>query len=380
MTYLPLFFVIASSIILTPFIAQAEILPNPTVIASSPVLSHSTAVPANLFDGKVSEYASNGAGTNTFVTMDFGAPVLVDRFVLMTRRTLSAVVGSYELQFSADTIFDSSDPSFTAAAAGSSGAGPIFAFPATTARYVRWKVVTSVGSSQNLGGLEMRFLRAPQSPVFGPGVIAPAVVIASSPAFNANYANTNAVDGKAGIGDGNEYASAGAGTGTFVDFDLGAARPILSFDFFDRLTPTDRARLFTLSFSNDPAFPAGAATSTLDCTPPGTGWGYSQALAAPLTARYVRYQVTARIAIGASSNQGISEMIFYTKPPTSVGNEAQLRSALASLPNGDTLNFTANITLAGNSNDLPALEASGVTINGNGFTLKGTSKNSILLF
>lgn len=371
--FLP-FCVIASGVILTSFIARAEILPNPTVIASSPVLSLSTAVPANLFDGKVSEYASNGVGTNTFVTMDFGVPVLVDRFVLMTRRTLSAVVGSYELQFSADTIFDSSDPIHTAAAAGSFGAGPIFAFPATTARYVRWKVVTAgVGSNQNLGGVEMRFLRAPQSPVFGQGVIAPAVVIASSPAFNANYANTNAVDGKAGIGDGNEYASAGAGTGTFVDFDLGAARPILSFDFFDRLTPADRALQFKLSFSNDPAFPAGAATSTRDYTPPGTGWGYSQTLAAPLTARYVRYQVTARITIGASSNQGISEMIFYTKPPTSVGNEAQLRSALASLPNGDTLNFTANITLAGISNDLPALEASGVTINGNGFTLNGAN-------
>ncbi len=53
-----------------------------------------------------------------------------------------------------------------------------------------------------------------------------------------------------------------------------------------------------------------------------------------------------------------------------VGNEAQLRAALSAAGNGDTINFTANITLSGAGGDLPVIAAS-IGITGNGFALDG---------
>ncbi|MBS0222486.1 MAG: autotransporter domain-containing protein [Proteobacteria bacterium] len=53
-----------------------------------------------------------------------------------------------------------------------------------------------------------------------------------------------------------------------------------------------------------------------------------------------------------------------------VANDAQLRSAIASAQNGDTITFTSNVTLASN---LPALQNS-VIINGSSFTLSGNNQ------
>jgi autotransporter-associated beta strand protein len=53
-----------------------------------------------------------------------------------------------------------------------------------------------------------------------------------------------------------------------------------------------------------------------------------------------------------------------------VANEGQLRSAITSAASGDTITFTANITL---SADLPAVQKN-VTINGNGNTLSGNNQ------
>lgn len=56
-----------------------------------------------------------------------------------------------------------------------------------------------------------------------------------------------------------------------------------------------------------------------------------------------------------------------------VGDAASLAAAMSSLGNGDTINFTGNITLAA---PLPFLQATGVTVNGNGHTLDGAGAYS----
>ncbi len=54
-----------------------------------------------------------------------------------------------------------------------------------------------------------------------------------------------------------------------------------------------------------------------------------------------------------------------------VGTDAQLRSAISSASNGDTITFTASITLGSN---LPIIEKN-LTFNGGNFTLSGNNLN-----
>src|SRR6188474_2190097 len=87
--------------------AQAAILANPTVMTSAPPFSGAFTA-GNLFDGdRVTDYASAGQGANTFVDMDFGAAVTMDRFFLMTRLNALDVVGEANLILSNNADFSS---------------------------------------------------------------------------------------------------------------------------------------------------------------------------------------------------------------------------------------------------------------------------------
>lgn len=228
----------------------AGILPSPTITQSATPFSASY-VGANLFDSVLTtEYASQskGAGTaysttlGTWLQFDFGAPVTMDRVLLMTRGNAVDVIGNYRMIFSNDATFDAADTVFTLGPAGSSYQAPVKSFTATTARYVRWEVATSTGSSPNLGGAEMRFLTSPA----GSALISPVTAYAGAAPFNASYALANSVNGDAGRGAGLEYACASLGAGMYVDFDMGSIQPINGFDFFDRVTAVDRTTSFNL--------------------------------------------------------------------------------------------------------------------------------------
>lgn len=298
---------------------HAAILANPSVTASAPAFSGAY-VAGNMFDGnRDSEYASAGQGANTFVDMDFGAPVTMDRFFVITRLNTVDVVGTANLILSNNADFSSPLATVVINPSGQNGAGLIVPFSSTTARYARWDVITSPGASQNLGGIEMRFLNAPAG-----SAVAPAAVIAGSPAFNGNYALANAANGNAGRdGAGNEYAINGGITppaNLFVDFDLGAPTLVSGFDFFDRMASGDRTTAFDLVFSNDPSFSTVLSTQSFA---PGADWGYSQSFA-PVNARYVRFDATA--AVG---NPGMADMIFYSVPEASTGLLAALAGLMA---------------------------------------------------
>lgn len=293
--------------------AHAAIIANPTVTGSANAFNGSYTA-GNLFDGGFSEYATQGGGAGpafsttagTWLEMDFGSAVTMDRMTLASRANGADVIGASRLILSNDATFDGSDTIFTFDPTGSNGQGLLQNFTATTARYARWEVATSIGNSQNLGGAELRFLNTPT----GSAIVTASVIGGATP-FNADYGFANAVNGDAGRGAPNiEYASQGQGINMFVDFDLGATVPIGGFDFFDRVGGVDRTTAFDLIFSDDPTFATTVATQSF--TP--SGWGYGETFAA-VNARYVRFDATA--TAGALNNSGISEMIFYTVPEPS---------------------------------------------------------------
>ena len=61
-----------------------------------------------------------------------------------------------------------------------------------------------------------------------------------------------------------------------------------------------------------------------------------------------------------------------------VNSDSTLRTALTSAANGDTINFTSNVTLSAN-NDLPAI-VTGLAIDGNGFTLNANGNRGFFAY
>ena len=318
---------------------QATVLPNPSITAAADPFSPSF-VASNVFDSLRAEFATsgNGAGTplsndpnnGTWINFDFGAPVTIDRFMMVSRQNNVDVIGESRLIFSSDGTFDGADPTVVFNPSGSNGAGLIQSFPAQTARHVRWEVATSAGGSQNLGSQEMRFLNTPALAARIPGV----TVINSAPAFNnTTYAAANAVNGDAGRDgpDPREYASAGQGVNMFIDFDLGSSQPVIGFDYFDRLSETEDVSGFDLIFSDDPGFGTVIETKSY-AHPSGDGFTTSDSFGSAVTARYVRLDAT--FIDGVGTNTGVAEMAFYSQvipEPASLTLAASAVLALATL-------------------------------------------------
>jgi hypothetical protein len=307
-------------------VLRAAVLPNPTVTGSATPFS-AAFIASNVFDSRRAEFASQGSGVNTFIEFDFGAPVTIDRFMTLSRQNPLDVIGESRLIFSSDGTFDAADPAVVFNPSGSNGDGLIQSFAAQTARHVRWEVVTSTGTSQNLGSQEMRFLNTPPNSAIIPGV----TVINSAPPFNvATYAAANAVNGNAGRdGPGREYASLGQGASMFIDFDLGSSQPVIGFDYFDRLSETEDVSGFDLIFSDDPSFSTVITTKNY-AHPLGDGYTTTDTFASAVTARYVRLDAT--FIDGVGTNTGVAEMIFYAVPePASSTLAAAALSALVLL-------------------------------------------------
>jgi len=310
-------FVLAALPALITARAEATVLSSPAVTAQATPFNASFGG-ANVFDQGSPEYASQGQGVNTFLEFDFGSPQTIDGFVNVTRNNTADVIGNSRLIFDTDGIggFNAATDTvvnFTAANTGSNGQGYINRFTATTARFARWEVLTSIGTVQNLGATEMAFMNTP--PGFS-AVTGVTVINAAVNPFGANFAAANAANGIAGRGSGPnvEYAS-NTGANMFVDFDMGAITLLTGFDFFDRIAVVDHIGSFDLVFSNDPSFATTVSTRNYSKGAggaPGTGpWTLSDNFA-PISARYVRFDSTSAAAAGG--NLGIGDMIFYAVP------------------------------------------------------------------
>jgi hypothetical protein len=281
---------------------HAEVLVNPTITSSAPAFNGSFSVD-RIFDGEKNfEYASQGQGANTFIDFDFGAPITMDAFALVNRPVDS--VDSYDLIFSNSPDF--SNPTVLSISGAITGPrnGPIQSFAPQTARYVRWDV-TSASNGNNQGASEIRFLNHYNDRIQGVSVLA------TAPAFSAQYPASGLLNGNVGSSDfvaGNEYASASQGTDTFMDFDLGSALPIGGFDFFQRTALVDRPTSYDVIFSNDPTFATNLATRSYTGTE--TSWVLSDSFS-EINARYVRFDVTGG---SSNANYGGEEAIFYAVP------------------------------------------------------------------
>lgn len=298
---------------------DAVVLPNPTITSATAPSSSSAAV-SNIFDNEAesTEYRTNAAGNNTYIEFDFGADTTVDGFVNVTRNSTSSVVTACRLIFDTDGVtgFNAASDTvvaFTSGQIGWMGQGYVNRFEPIAARRARWEVTANSGSSHSCGAMEVRFLQsAPQTAVVrGVGVIGGAA------ALDAEHALTNATNGLAGRRPAGVpsvpnpsvcYKSAGGGTTTFLTFDLGQIRHVAGFDWFDNLAAADRVGGFTLTFSNDPSFAAPVAVRSYTGN---TKFALSDGFA-PITARYVKYQVSAC----ASANAGLSEIVFYESTGT----------------------------------------------------------------
>ncbi|OHB68141.1 MAG: hypothetical protein A2V70_12000, partial [Planctomycetes bacterium RBG_13_63_9] len=141
-------------------------------------------------------------------------------------------------------------------------------------------------------------------------------IINSAAAYpGGGYEADNILSGAGAGGQKREYASDSKGTGTFIDFDFGKPVPIAGFRHVDRRDPAtvDSAELI---FSDGPDFGHPIAKVEVDHanTPGGTTFAQFD----PVTARYVRWQVT---AIGPHSTVGGREIAFFQVAPPELSPE-----------------------------------------------------------
>lgn len=289
--------------------AGGSVLPPPAIAGAATEFS-AQYLPQNAVDGTEADYASAGRGADTFIEFSFGSPQSFDKIVVVNRNTAAPgdYIGDFTLTLDgATTTSVTRTPLRGASAIHSLGA-------MRTATTVRLDVdaVGTGGTIVNTGAMEVLFVRTPagHTPV-------PASVVGSAPEFSAFYGVNNAVDGlvgrSTGAGErGPEYASAGQGVDTYVDFDLGSQVLVGGFDFFDRPADEDRVTGFDLVLSGNATFGDGD-----DVVKPYLNPGMAAGDVFPgVSARYVRFDVTS--ALG--NNTGISEIVFYQVPePSALG-------------------------------------------------------------
>lgn len=161
-----------------------------------------------------------------------------------------------------------------------------------TAPSVCWILLTTVLSVVPLRAEAARYTRL---------VPVDARIAAAAPAFpGGHYEADNLLKpSKPGRGRG-EYASHGQGERTFVDFDLGRPVAVAGFRHVQRRT-IDTIAAANLVFSNAPDFNAVLATVPVEHVDESGAATFASF--APVTARYVRWQVTS-VLPGRSRNVG----------------------------------------------------------------------------
>lgn len=132
-------------------------------------------------------------------------------------------------------------------------------------------------------------------------------IIGSAQAFSDQYSAENILKPASPSGYRADYASKGLSERTFIDFDFGTATAVAAFRHIQRKTPDTIAEA-NLVFSETPDFKSPVAIVKLKhVDEPGAT---SFAAFAPVTARYVRWQVTSVLA-GRSPNVGGQAIEFF---------------------------------------------------------------------
>ncbi len=292
--------------------AAAAIVAAPTVTneftAFNPAFAGSNAV-----NGTEAEYASQGGGTNTFLEFTFAGPSNFNGIVVLNRDSggMSDLIGDFTLTFDGGATFGVNRMALR-------GQSIVHELGDRVATVVRLDVDTiGVGDAfNNTGAMEVIFVNRPT----GMSLISGVSIFNSAAPFSPAYDASNGIDGDigrnsglTGASDNPEYASAGQGANAFVDFDLGGVQMVGGFDFFDRIAAIDHATAFDMIFSTNSVFGDGDDVLR-SYGKNGIALGDTFA---PISAQYVRFDVTANANGGA--NTGLNEVLFYAIPePTGV--------------------------------------------------------------
>ncbi len=143
-------------------------------------------------------------------------------------------------------------------------------------------------------------------------------IIGGAPAFGGGWDARNIFDGNLRTA----YASASKGAATFLDFDFGKPVALVAFKHVDRDDPAT-VKAAKLLFSDKPDFSASLATVAVAHVDQRAG--VTLASFAPVTARYVRWQVTAINAKGHAAVGGAEFAFFTTAAPDATPVRDQLR-------------------------------------------------------
>lgn len=298
--------VVCGATMFPSFNLYATVLTAPVVTNGSTPFNGSFPL-SNAVDGTSNDYASQGQGANTFLEMNFGSSVTMDRVIAVTRNSGAPDdrFSQVTYTFSTDNSFGGGDPTATIATNSNAGQSNIYTLSSPqSAQFVRWDVDTLAGSgsNNNTGTTELLFLQTPANTQIITGVTA----YNSFTRYDATFDRANSVNGIVGLVS-SDYASAAGGTNTFVDFDLGSIKSIAAFDYIDRMV--EKVSSFDLIFANDSAFSSVITTKSYS---KGSALTKSDTFAS-VSAQYVRFDVTG--VVGGSVNVGINEMIFYSAVP-----------------------------------------------------------------
>jgi len=152
----------------------------------------------------------------------------------------------------------------------------------------------------------------------------PPKIAAVAEAFSESYSAENILKPSTPGGRRSDYASRGLGAKTFIDFDFGQPVRLAAFRHVQRRT-TDTLAEANLVFSDTADFKHALATVNVKhVDEPGAA---TFAAFAPVTARYVRWQVTS-VLPGRSRNVGGQSIVFFAAgeseaSPRSIGIEAR---------------------------------------------------------
>ena len=152
-------------------------------------------------------------------------------------------------------------------------------------------------------------------------------IVAAAEAFSEAFVAQNVLKPALASGGHMEYASRGLGAKTFIDFDFGKPMRLAAFRHVQRST-IDTVAAANLVFSNAADFKNPVTTVKVKhVDQPG---GKTFAAFAPVTARYVRWQVT-EVMPGRSLNLGGQSIEFFAPgepdiSPRGIGIEARIPS------------------------------------------------------
>ena len=145
-----------------PCLALAQtLLPNPSILSYAAASGDRPVT--NIFDGNPNtDYATDGLGTSTYISFDFGTAATINGFMFQQRSNVEQVA-SFDLLFSNSTSF--STPIATYHLTPNLGiiASTTFSFDPVTAEYVQWQVTGTSGGTSS-GATEMAFYGAIPEP------------------------------------------------------------------------------------------------------------------------------------------------------------------------------------------------------------------------